>query len=102
MKLSLHLLKGNRYIRYAIPEQVCVWNEFNFDSIDIDTTDSPYVCFTTDCGSCLVSIERHNQSGLSIYPNPAVDLLTIEVNEPGQHNIEKRIILHNGKIKGFS
>jgi len=34
------------------------------------------------------SIEEEKKSGINIYPNPAIDLLTITMEQPGQHSLE--------------
>ena len=71
--------------------EVCVWVlPFPPEGVDIDTTDSPNVCFETDCnGACgTTGINTNSPTELSIYPNPANNLLTIETNQPGHHFIK--------------
>jgi len=79
--------------------EVCVWElPFPPDGVEIDTTDSPNVCFETDCnGACgTTGIITNSPTELSIYPNPAIDILTIETNRPGQHTVE--IASVNGQL----
>jgi hypothetical protein len=48
-----HLGISNMPILY----EVCVWEGFNEDSLEIYTADSPNVCFQTDCnGDCTIEI----------------------------------------------
>ncbi len=69
--------------------EVCVWDSFH-NEVAYEKIGSPNVCFQTDCnGDCsFVGFKESSQLGLSIYPNPATDLLTIETTIPGQHTIE--------------
>ena len=64
--------------------EVCVWETFNPDSISIDTSESPNVCFQTDCnGDCsIVGVGESCPQEVAIYPNPTGDLLNIEIVIP--------------------
>ena len=59
--------------------------------------DSPNAYFTTDC---TIGLSEYQQEKLSIYPNPANDLLTIETNGSGLHTIE--IYSLNGQLISIS
>jgi len=93
---SLDLTNNTSLTRIGIDEmptlsEVCVWVlPFPPEGVDIDTTDSPNVCFETDCnGACgTTGINTNSPTELSIYPNPAINILTIETNRSGQHIIE--------------
>jgi len=67
--------------------QVCVWDSFTADSKDmnIETTGSPNIFFTTEC---TIGIEETINSGLSVYPNPGSSHLTIETTNPDHYSIE--------------
>ena len=63
--------------------EICVWEGFNLDDYSpaIDTAGSPNICFQTDCnGDCRIVgiVDDIHESGISIYPNPANTILTIE------------------------
>ena len=76
--------------------EVCVWEmPFPPEGFELDSTGSPNVYFTTEC-SGNIGITGYNQSELSIYPNPAKDLLTIETKGSGLYTIE--IISLNGQL----
>jgi hypothetical protein len=81
-----------------MPTLVCVsvWVlPFPPEGVNVDTTDSPNVVFTTeDCSG--VGVVDYSHTGLSIYPNPASSILTIETNRSDQYNIE--IISLNGQL----
>jgi hypothetical protein len=80
--------------------EVCVWElPFHHEGVEIDKTGSPNVCFEAVCdGACSATeIEEQSIPGLSIYPNPTNDLLTIETNQPDQHFIE--ITSLNGQLQ---
>jgi hypothetical protein len=67
--------------------EVCVWiTPFPSAFVDVDTTGSPNVYFTTECSS--TEIENYSQTGLSIYPNPANDIITIQINTQEAHIVE--------------
>jgi len=76
--------------------EVRVWEDFIQDSVFIDTTQSPNVCFTYQFGSgdCInidneTNINLDDRSSvISIFPNPTSSLLTIETNKPDHHAIE--------------
>ncbi len=79
--------------------EVCVWElPFPPEGVEIDTTDSPNVCFETDCnGTCSTTgINSNSPTGLSIYPNPTNNMLTIETNRSAQHTVE--ITSLNGQL----
>lgn len=67
-------------------EIVCVWDGFKYDSIQIDTTGSPNVVFTTVCSGTV--IEGNDLSGLTIYPNPTSSILTIDTDQSDHYSIE--------------
>ena len=70
--------------------EVCVWEGFSPDSIYIGTEGSPNVCFQPDCnGDCsIVGIDNLHEAGISIYPNPTYNLLTIETSTSDPFDIE--------------
>jgi hypothetical protein len=98
------LRNNTSLIRISIDEmptlsEVCVWTlPFPPEGVEIDTTDSPNVCFETDCdGSCAATgINVNSQSGLSIYPNPTNNILTVETEQSGQLSIQ--ITSLNGRL----
>ena len=100
----LDVSNNNSLIRLSIDEmptltEVCVWElPFPPEDVEIDTTDSPNVCFETDCnGACgTTGINTNSPTELSIYPNPAINILTIETNRSGQHTVE--IASVNGQL----
>ncbi len=82
--------------------QVCVWESFpvffvdenlrEYD-VDIDTTNSPNVYFTTECAS---GIKKRDYNNIAIYPNPTNTILTIETGISDHYSIE--ITSLNGQI----
>jgi Leucine-rich repeat (LRR) protein len=79
--------------------EVCVWElPFPPEGVEIDTRGSPNVCFETDCdGTCSTTgINTNSPTGMSIYPNPTSNILTIEIVQPGHHSIE--ITSLNGQL----
>jgi predicted GH43/DUF377 family glycosyl hydrolase len=89
--------------------EVCVWVlPFPPEGVEIDTTGSPNVCFETDCnGTCSTTgINTNSPTGLSIYPNPTNNILTIETNRSGKHTVEiaslNGQLLFTDKIEGPS
>jgi len=70
--------------------EVCVWESFDQNSLDVRTSGSPGICFQTDCnGDCSeVGINDSDDSGFLIYPNPAHTLLHLETNYPAPIIIE--------------
>lgn len=68
--------------------QVCVSvMPFPTESVYLDTTDSPNVYFTTEC-SDLDAIENKLPKQIRIYPNPSMDLLTIETDISDHYSLE--------------
>jgi hypothetical protein len=66
--------------------KVCVWTmPFPPANVKIFYLGSPNVYFTTECSG--TGIEKYNESGLSIYPNPTINLLTIETEYPDHYSI---------------
>lgn len=66
--------------------EVCVWTmPFPPANVKILYQGSPNVYFTTECTT---GIEESSVSGLSIYPNPANSLITIELDQTDQYIIE--------------
>jgi hypothetical protein len=89
--------------------EVCVWVlPFPPEGVEIDTTGSPNVCFETDCNSTCstTGINTNSPTGLSIYPNPTNNILTIETNRSGKHTVEiaslNGQLLFTDKIEGPS
>ncbi|MFC2115151.1 T9SS type A sorting domain-containing protein [Bacteroidota bacterium] len=85
-------LKGGGYhlILHSMPSlhEVCVWAlPFPPEEFYLDTTDSPNVYFTEACSES-TEVKEYNPNGLSIYPNPTNNLLTIETDNPGLYSIE--------------
>ncbi len=70
--------------------EVCVWTmPFPPSGVIVDTSSSPNVIFTTECSnSCGTDIEELSQSWLKIYPNPVIDILTLETDHMGQLSVE--------------
>ncbi len=68
-------------------ECVRVWElPFPPEGVEVDTTFSPNVVFTTDyCPG--VGVEDYIQTGLSIYPNPTSSILTIEIERSDHYSI---------------
>ena len=74
--------------------EVCVWTiPFPPSGVEIDTTGSPNVYFTTDC---TIGIEEPFFERFSISPNPTKDLLTIETAYHELYSIE--ITSLNGQL----
>jgi hypothetical protein len=72
--------------------EVCVWESFPA-GVDVHITDSPNVCFQTDCnGDCSIEpsdvTEEFRHSGISLYPNPTCDIINIEIENPDNTTIE--------------
>ncbi|MFH0756168.1 MAG: T9SS type A sorting domain-containing protein [Bacteroidota bacterium] len=79
--------------------EVCVWElPFPPANVYVETAGSPNICFDTICnGTCdETGIDENVTTGISIYPNPANDLLTIETEKSGPHSIE--ITSLNGQL----
>ena len=64
-------------------DTVYVWDTFP-SGVDVLSENSPNVVFSTECGG--TGINEYNQSGISIYPNPTNNLLTIETDNPEQRH----------------
>lgn len=81
---SLHL------VNMPTLTEVCVWEGFPSEPMEISISGSPNVCFQTDCnGDCsVVGIEGKSLSEISIYPNPTNSLLTIETVVADHYSIE--------------
>ncbi len=83
--------------------KVCVWESFP-EGVTVDTTGSPNLVFSTACAG--TGIERHHLSEISIYPNPANDLITIELGAGGWFSIEivslSGQLLYSDKMEGLS
>jgi len=82
--------------------EVCVWEmPFPPVGVEVDTTGSPNVYFTTDCTT---GIDENPISELSIYPNPTNNLLTIETDNPKQQSVEitslNGQLLHSTEMEG--
>ena len=67
--------------------EVCVWEGFDINSIDINTSGSPNVNFTTDCSVMTLNALKENNI-IDIYPNPANDIVNIEIENPDNATIE--------------
>jgi len=66
--------------------KVCVWTlPFPPTNVKISYQGSPNVDFTTECST---GIEESSASVLSVYPNPANSLITIELDKTDQYSIE--------------
>ena len=66
--------------------EVCVLEiPFPIADVELDTTGSPNVYFTTECSG--TGIEDNIKTGLSIYPSPTNDFFTIDSKYFGQHSI---------------
>jgi N-acetylneuraminic acid mutarotase len=86
-------LAANPSLKY-----VCVWTiPFPPAGVIIDTTGSPNVYFTTNC---TMDIEGSNISGLTIFPNPTNDMLTIETVYSGHYVIEITSLNGQQVLKG--
>ncbi len=80
--------------------EVCIW-EIPFPPEDIvvqvDTTGSPNVCFTTDCAVNIPGEYKEN-SNIDIYPNPSDDIINIEIENINNatmeiYNVSGKLIL---------
>ncbi len=66
--------------------QICVWEmPFPPEGVWVEMDGSPNVYFTTECST---GIDETNLSGLTIYPNPANNLLNIETEHPEHYSIK--------------
>jgi hypothetical protein len=73
--------------------EVCVWTmPFPPAGVGVLIFGSPNVYFTTEC---TIGIEDNIRTGLSIYPNPVYNLLTIETEISDHYSIE--ILSPNGQ-----
>ena len=86
--------------------EVCVWEGF-YEYI-ADTTESPNVCFQTDCnGDCSITgIENSPIEGYNIFPNPTYATFTLRLETPIQgelqiHNLNGQLI-HSRPITSAS
>jgi len=69
--------------------EVCVWTTpFPPSGMDIITAGSPNVYFTENCTGCATGIEEIPHSGISVYPNPAYEFVTIRSTHPEHMSIE--------------
>jgi hypothetical protein len=64
--------------------EVCVWESFPA-GVDVDTSGSPNVYFATDCVTNIPG-EYKDNSRMDIYPNPATQELSIDLNETTGEN----------------
>ena len=81
--------------------EVCVWEmPFPPSGFSLYTKGSPNVEFK----DCSVGIDDYNLSGLTIYPNPTNNLLTIETEYPDHYSIEISTVngqqILNGEMEG--
>ena len=68
--------------------EVCVWEiPFPPAGVDVDTTSSPNVYFTTDC-AVNIPDEYTANSTINIYPNPSDDIINIEIEYINNATIE--------------
>jgi hypothetical protein len=75
--------------------EVCVWTTpFPPEDVIVVSGGSPNVSFLTDCN--VFVLEGPKQQGISIYPNPTYNLLTIEASISDQYTFE--IISLNGQL----
>jgi len=84
--------------------EVCVWTmPFPPYGVEVRTTDSPNVFFTTECA---LGLEEQSLSGLSLFPNPVYKLLSIETENPDHYSIEitslNGQLLHHTAMEGTS
>jgi len=76
---------------------VCVWTDpFPIDGIQVDTSGSPNVNFTTEgcLGITALNLPKHKE--ILIYPNPVYEILTIEVEQSEIYTVEVNSI--NGQL----
>ncbi|UCH14263.1 MAG: T9SS type A sorting domain-containing protein [Bacteroidales bacterium] len=76
--------------------EVCVWDmPFPTVGVDIDTTSSPNIKFTTDCA--VNDLKAYKESNtIDIYPNPSDNIINIEIENKNKTTIE--IYNVSGKI----
>jgi len=84
-------------------QEVCVWElPFPPSGVDVYSSDSPNVKYTY----CGVDIDGYTLSGLTIYPNPSNNLLTIETEYPDHYSINITSLngqmIYSTKIKGIT
>ena len=84
-------------------KEICVWTmPFPPEGVHVATQGSPNIYYTTECST--TGIDGRSLPGLSIYPNPATNLLTIETKSLEQYNIEitslNGQLLYTDKIEG--
>ncbi len=88
--------------------EVCVWiMPFPPPGLTINTSSSPNVSFTTECsGSVGNNMEELSQLRLSIYPNPVMNILTIETDNSDHYSFNinslKGQLIYSTKMEGTS
>jgi hypothetical protein len=65
--------------------QVCVWDTFNEDSLNLNTEGSPNINFTKGCATGIV---EEQFISLSVYPNPTNNILNIETENNDCYSLE--------------
>ncbi len=81
LNLVIHACRGSGLDISFMPSlyEVCVWEiPFPVADVELDTTGSPNVYFTTDCSITDLSIPEEKRT-IDIYPNPSDDIINIEI-----------------------
>jgi len=69
--------------------EVCVWaTPFPPSGMEINISGSPNLYFTENCQGCFTGIEEILHSNVSVYPNPAYDIITIRSAQPEHMSVE--------------
>jgi hypothetical protein len=69
--------------------EVCVWaTPFPPSGMEINISGSPNLYFTENCQGCFTGIEAKPDSNVSVYPNPAYDIITIRSAQPEHMSVE--------------
>ena len=69
--------------------EVCVWaTPFPPPGMEINISGSPNLYFTETCHGCFTGIEAKPDSKVSVYPNPAYDMITISSAQADHLSVE--------------
>jgi hypothetical protein len=69
--------------------EVCVWTTpFPPPGMEINISGSQNLYFTETCHGCITGIEEIPDSKVSVYPNPAYDIITIRSARPEPLTVE--------------
>jgi len=69
--------------------EVCVWTTpFPPSGMEINISGSPDLFFTENCTACATGLEEMLHPEVSVYPNPAHELVTIQTAHPAYMSVE--------------